>query len=91
MQSALRAALHPLAVYAFAHKLNQRESAEFFDILYPSYRQLVGGHTRTSYYRAMGWQRRSGAVVNAEAVMDWQEKHAPLPQPTPKPRSKRRA
>ena len=90
MVSALRAALHPLAVYALAHKLNQREGALFFDILYPSYRQLVGGHTRTSYYRALGWQKRSGGVVNAEAVMNWQEKHAPLTPPLEKPRVKRR-
>jgi hypothetical protein len=73
-----------------AHKLNQREAALFFDIRYPSYRQLVGGHTRTSYYRARGWERRSGGVVNAEAVMEWQEKNAPLPEPTPKPRGKKR-
>jgi len=85
MATALRAALHPLAVYALAHQLNQREAALFFDILYPSYRQLVGGHTRTSYYRALSWQKRSGGVVNAEAVMDWQERNAPPPPPPPPP------
>jgi len=89
MTSALRAALHPLAVYQFAHDMDQREAAAFFKIKYGSYRKIVRGHTRVTYYTAELWEVRSGGELSAVNVMRWQQKNAPLPTPTPKPRRKR--
>lgn len=78
MVSALKAALHPLAVFAFAKDWNQRECAEHFGIDYPAYRQIVGGHVGVSYYRAEAWEAKSKGkkhAISAVAVMKWQKRN----------------
>ena len=90
MTSALRAALHPLAVYATIHQMNQRDTADFFHVPYGVYRQLVRGHTRSAFARMESWESRSGGEVSAIAAWNWQKKNAVVAGETPKPRAKKR-
>lgn len=75
MATESRVPLHPLAVYACAHRMNQRQSAKFFRIPYGGYRQIVTGHTSTGFARMERWEELSGGELIAMSAWNWQKNH----------------
>lgn len=75
MNKTSRTPLHPLAVYAMVHSLDQRRSARFFDIPYGVYRQIVTGHTSTGFARMEKWEKLSRGEVTALSAWGWQKLH----------------
>ncbi len=67
--------LHPLAVYALVHGLDQRGAAAFFKIPYGGYRKIVTGHVGASFSRMQRWEKTSKGTLSALVTWKWQEKH----------------
>jgi len=71
----LRPETHPLVRYGERRGWSRQQTADFFEVPFSTFKQLVSGHTGASFTRAEGWETRSGGEVLAVEVMHWQRRN----------------
>ena len=66
---------HPLVRFGRKCGWGYEQTAEFFDVPYSTFKQMVRGWTGCSFRRAESFENKSAGKIRAVAVMRWHERN----------------